>query len=148
MSKLGKLLIAALLLAGFTAFAQDSSQPAPATPGPKRHPMAADRAAHRLMRLSKHLNLTDDQKEKLRPILQEEVQQMKGVQGDASTTPQQKRKQMREIRMSSRSQMAAILTPEQKEKLRSGRGRPEGRHRMGPGKANSGTANPGQSDPQ
>lgn len=152
MSRCGKLLIAALLLTAFTAFAQDSNPPATTTlapaPGAKRHQMRADRAEQRLKRLSKRLSLTGDQKDKLRPILHDEDQQMKSVEDDSSMTPQQKHRKTRGIRMSSRSQMDALLTPEQKEKLQSGRPRSEGRHRMHPGNANPGTTNSDTSEQQ
>ena len=136
----------ALLLAGFGAFAQDSSQPVPAPTSPKH--MHGDRAERHLRRLSKRLNLTDDQKEKIRPIFQEEEKQLTGLETDSTLTAQQKHKKTREIRRSSKSQMDAILTPEQKEKVQGGRTRDEGRHRMPPGKANSATTDSNTSDQQ
>src|SRR5438128_12400716 len=114
-----RMLLVALLLAGFGAFAQDPSQPATTTAGPKH--LRGDQAEHKLKRLSKRLNLTDDQKEKIRPILQDEDKQITSLESDNTMSAQQKHKKMREIRMSSKSQMAAILTPEQKEKIQGGR---------------------------
>ena len=143
MSRFGKLLIAALLFTGFSAFAQDSNQPASASPGAKPDHMRGDRVEQKLKRLSKRLNLTADQKEKLRPVLQDEEQQLKSLEDDNSMTLQQKHRKTREIRMSVRSQMDAILTPEQKDKLQSERPRTSGRHRR-----RLGTANSGQGDPQ
>ncbi|MFY9560925.1 MAG: hypothetical protein WAQ52_11885 [Terriglobales bacterium] len=142
MSSTAKLLVAALLLVSFSAFAQDSAQSA--TAPAKRNPM--DRAEQRLKRLAKRLNLTDDQKEKLKPILQDEERQLQSLQDDGSLTPQQKRTRTRGIRMTSKAQMDDILTPEQKEKIQTGRAGSEGRHRMHPGKANS--TNSDQSNPQ
>ena len=128
-----KMLPVAMLLTGFGAFAQDSTQtpPAtnaepPATTAPKH--MHGDQAEHRLKRLSKKLNLTDDQKEKIRPILQDEEKQLTEMEADSALTAQQKHKKTKEIRRSSRSQLVAILTPEQKEKLPSGKAGGEGRH--------------------
>src|SRR5204863_7297589 len=96
---------------------------------------AADRQVHRdasekrLKRLSKRLNLTDDQKQKVKPIIEDEEKQVAALDSDSSLSPQQKRKKIRQIKMSSRSQLDAILTPEQKEKLPStGAG---GGHRRG-----------------
>jgi periplasmic protein CpxP/Spy len=142
MSRFGKLLIAALLFTGFSTFAQTSDQPASAPPGAKPNHMRGDRAEQKLKRLSKRLNLTDDQKEKLRPVLQDEEQQLKSVEDDNSMTSQQKHRKMREIRMSVRSQMDAILTPEQKDKLQSERPRTGGRHRRRLGAANSDPGDP------
>src|SRR2546426_4433795 len=121
-----RMLLVALLLAGFGAFAQDSSQPATTTAGPKH--LRGDQAEHKLKRLSKKLNLTDDQKEKIRPILQDEEKQLKSLENDGTLTAQQKHRKARDIRMSSKSQMADILTPEQKQKIQSGRTRGEGHH--------------------
>jgi periplasmic protein CpxP/Spy len=148
-----KMLLVALLLAGFGAFAQDSAQTPPAanaeplaTTAPKH--MHGDQAEHRLKRLSKNLNLTDDQKEKIRPILEDEQQQMKAVEGDSTLTAQQKHKKTREIRMSSKSQMSAILTPEQKEKIQDGRMHGEGHHRMNHGNAAPGSTSSSPTDQQ
>lgn len=126
MSKLGKFLAAAVLFLGLNALAQESSQPAP-TPAPKRHQMRGDWAEQRLMRLSRRLSLTDGQKEKLRPILQDEGKQMKALDEDTALTPQQKHRKGKEIRRAARSQMDGILTDEQKQKLPS-----EGSHGAGP----------------
>jgi len=140
-------LLVVLLLAGFGAFAQDSSQPAPTTAGPKH--MRGDQAEHKLKRLSKKLNLTDDQKEKSRPILQDQEKQLKSLESDSTLTAQQKHEKARDIRMSSKSQMADILAPEQKEKIQSRKTHGEGHHRMHHDKANSGTtSDSGASDQQ
>ena len=140
-----RMLLIAVLLAGFSALAQDSSQPATTTAGPKH--LRGDRAEHKLKRLSKRLNLTDDQKEKLKPILQDEDKQLTALESDSTLSAEQKRRKSREIRMSSKSQMDAILTPEQKEKIPGRRARGEG-PRMPPGKANSGTTDSSTSDQQ
>ena len=141
-----RILLVALLLAGFGAFAQDSSQPTANTASPKH--ARGDQAEHKLKRLSKKLSLTDDQKEKIRPILQDEEQQLTSLKSDNTLTAQQKHKKMREIRMSSKSQMESILTPEQKEKIQSGRMHGAGHHRMSPDKTNSGSTDSSPSDQQ
>jgi Spy/CpxP family protein refolding chaperone len=78
--------------------------------------MRRDRVEDRLERMSRRLNLTDEQKAKIRPILQDEQKQMKALREDASLSPDQRRQQGREIRTSARKQIDEILTPEQKEK--------------------------------
>jgi periplasmic protein CpxP/Spy len=118
MSRIGALLTAAALL-GTLAFAQDSSPATPAQPADRYEQKGGDRAAERLRHMSKELNLTDDQKEKLKPILQDEAQQMKSVQADNSLSTQQRRKKMREIHKTYEPQVQAVLTPEQKDKLKS-----------------------------
>jgi Spy/CpxP family protein refolding chaperone len=71
----------------------------------------------KLEKLSSELNLTDDQKTQLKPILQGEYKELKGVNGNSSLSDEQKKSKMAEIHESSKSQMSSILTPEQKTKL-------------------------------
>jgi protein CpxP len=144
MSKVGNLLAAALLLTGAIALAQDSDQSVPAQPGTRYDQRRRDRAEDRLRRMSKELNLTDDQKEKVKPILQDEAQQMKSVQADNSLTAQQRRKKMREIHKTFEPQVQAVLTPEQRDKLKNMK--QEGRERRRRGGV--GTGNSDSSDPQ
>jgi periplasmic protein CpxP/Spy len=140
MSKFAIVLVGALL-ASSTAFAQDSAQTPPATgatsaPAHSKHSGThPDRAEQRLKRLNKKVNLTDDQKEKVRPILQNEEKQTADLDSDTTLTPQQKHKKTREIRMASRSQIDEILTPEQKEKLPSRRAGTGSHHHQRPGAA-------------
>jgi len=72
----------------------------------------------RLEWLSKELNLTDEQKGKLKPILQDEGKQMRAVHDDSSLSPDQKRDKMKQIRETFRPQIQAVLTPEQQEKFK------------------------------
>lgn len=150
MSKFVTLLVG-MALASLGALAQDSSSapPAanpPATIRPQHQHQQGDRAEQRLKRLSKRLSLTDDQQEKMRPILQDEDKQISDLEADTTMTAQQKHKKIRDIRMASKSQMDGILTDEQKAKMPAGRTYGEGRHRMPPGKANGTT--PSTSDSQ
>jgi periplasmic protein CpxP/Spy len=71
----------------------------------------------RLQSLSSELNLTDEQKTQLKPILQDEAQQLKALHDDSSLSPDQKKAKVAEIRQSHKSQMSSILTPEQQKKL-------------------------------
>jgi len=112
-------LFAGVLLAG-VAFAQDSASTARA-PAPKHNSSHGGSAEKRLKRMSKRLNLTDEQKEKLLPILQDEEKQAAAVDSDSTLNEQQKHKKIREIRVSARSQMDPILTAEQKAQMPSGR---------------------------
>jgi periplasmic protein CpxP/Spy len=73
----------------------------------------------KLQELSTELNLTDDQKTQLKPVLQGEFKQLKAVHDDASLSPEQKKAKITEIRQSAKSQMGSILTPEQQKKLAS-----------------------------
>jgi len=134
-------LLAAVLFIGICAFAQDSTQPAPPTsPAPQRRQMRGDRTEQRLKRMTKRLTLTDDQQEKLRPILQDEQKQMQAVDDDTTLTPQQKHRKLKEIHRSSRSQMDSILTDDQKKLLGSERPRGDGMHHGRRAPANPGTS--------
>jgi protein CpxP len=63
------------------------------------------------------LNLTDDQKTKLRPIITEENQQMEALRSDSSLTQEQKIDKANQIRAAASPKIKAILTPEQLQKL-------------------------------
>ena len=76
-----------------------------------------DRVGERLEWLSQHLNLTEDQKKQLKPILAGEFKQMRAVGEDASLTQDQKREKMKQIHETSRPQVQAILTPAQQQKF-------------------------------
>jgi len=70
----------------------------------------------RLQRMTQQLNLTDQQREKIRPILRNEAERLKAVRSNSALTQGEARRRMRRIRMSTRQQISQILTPEQREK--------------------------------
>jgi len=71
----------------------------------------------KLQKLSSELNLTEDQKTQLKPVLQGEVKQLKAVHDDTSLSPDQKEAKMKEIHAGAKGQIGSILTPEQQQKL-------------------------------
>ena len=73
--------------------------------------------ANQLERLNKELNLTDEQKEKVKPILDEQTKQMHATQEDSSLSQEQKRDKMKQIHQTTHSQINDILTPEQQKKF-------------------------------
>jgi Spy/CpxP family protein refolding chaperone len=73
--------------------------------------------AGQLERLSQELNLTDEQKEKVKPILDEQSKQMQATQDDTSLSQEQKRDKMKQIHQTTHSQINEILTPEQQKKF-------------------------------
>jgi periplasmic protein CpxP/Spy len=112
-------LAGAIGLSGF-AFSQDAATQSEQTPAPParmghRHEMKGN-AEGRLQRLSQELNLTEDQKAKLKPILHSEWQEMKPVHEDTALTPDQRHEKMKDIHEKYRAQIADVLTPEQHEK--------------------------------
>jgi len=63
------------------------------------------------------LNLTDEQKAKLRPIIADENQQMEALRNDNSMNQAQKIDKANQIRAQTSPKIKAILTPEQLQKL-------------------------------
>jgi Spy/CpxP family protein refolding chaperone len=63
------------------------------------------------------LNLTDDQKAKLRPIIADENQQMEALRNDNSMSQAQKIDKANQIRAQASPKIKAVLTPEQLQKL-------------------------------
>ena len=73
-------------------------------------------AVSELRMLTQSLNLTNDQREKLRPTIVDEGEQLHIVRIDERMTPDQKRAKVVEIREAFAPKIAAELTPEQQEK--------------------------------
>lgn len=121
----------ALLLSMF-AFAQDTTQqtapPQNQATGPRHMRMHANRMQH----LARYLNLTDAQKAQIKPILQNEGQQLKALRNDTSLTPDQRKVKVQEIRQATRAQIQPILTPEQVAKFQDLRGKMASRGMGGP----------------
>jgi Spy/CpxP family protein refolding chaperone len=67
--------------------------------------------------LSQQLNLTDDQKAKILPILQNTDTQAQSVRQDTSLSQQDRREKMRSLHESAMTQVRAVLTPDQQAKL-------------------------------
>lgn len=108
------LLTTGLLLAGQTS-------PAPQTPPAQGQPAMGATAATpetHLQMLTEKLNLTDEQKAKLKPILQDQEQQLKAVRDDTSLSQEQKIAKKKAIHESFHDQINSVLTPEQQDKFK------------------------------
>jgi periplasmic protein CpxP/Spy len=70
----------------------------------------------KLQQISQQLNLSEEQKTKLKPILQDEGDQLKALKSNTSVSSQDKLQKAKEIRAAHKEQIDAILTPEQKQK--------------------------------
>jgi Spy/CpxP family protein refolding chaperone len=98
-------LVAGSLLAGTALQAQDAPKEKPAMHGRPN----ADQIA-------KDLNLTDDQKTKVKAALKDQQTKMKALHDDKTLSKEDRRAKSKEIREATQAKMKEILTPEQLEK--------------------------------
>jgi Spy/CpxP family protein refolding chaperone len=139
--KLTKPLIIAALVAG-NLCAWDIALRAQSTNNtPPAGPRGGMRGGPGIDQLAQQLNLTDDQKTKVKPILDAQQQKMRDLRGDTSLSPDDRRAKMQGIRDETTTQMKAVLTPDQFEKWQTMMQR--GRRPGGPpaGGANAGSTN-------
>jgi periplasmic protein CpxP/Spy len=73
----------------------------------------AEKYAAKAERISQQLNLTEEQKAQLRPILEARWQEHRALRADQTLTREQKKERMMELRASTEAQVEQILTPEQ-----------------------------------
>jgi hypothetical protein len=71
----------------------------------------------RLEHMSKALNLTDDQKEKIKPMLQDEASKMQALHSDSSLSQQDRRAKFMQIHQQTLDQMKTVLNSDQQKKL-------------------------------
>jgi len=110
---------AASLSLGQNAGSPSPPAPSPQDGGPRAQNMGPRRTLEgqaELRRLTMQLELTPEQREKLRPIVTDEGDQLSAVRLDEHMPPDQKKAKTQEIRDTFRPKVAAILTPEQQEK--------------------------------
>ena len=95
------------------------SQPAPGQSGASAQASQGQSQAHAQSQGEEDnpLNLTDEQKAKLRPIVADETQQLDAVRSDSSLSTEQKVQKANQIRETASPKIKAILTPEQLQKL-------------------------------
>ncbi|HLH08737.1 MAG TPA: hypothetical protein VKW78_15975 [Terriglobales bacterium] len=96
---------------------QTSGQSQAGNSGQSQEAVPASQVDETIAWLTQSVNLTPDQQNKLRPILQGEVTQMNAVGADSTLSPTQKQQKMLEIRRAAGPQIQGILTPEQQQKL-------------------------------
>ena len=100
------------------AGAQDSTAPKPATPPPadgSTPPPRARRGAPggQLQAILNKLDLTDDQKDKVKPIVKDQTEKLSALRADSSLSREDQRAKMKEITDATDVKLKAILTPEQ-----------------------------------
>jgi Spy/CpxP family protein refolding chaperone len=136
---LGGVLFLGMSAAGGAQNPSPGQAPAPAQSGqPQRpQPMTMDQ---RMARLTQVLNLTTAQQQQIRPILEQAQQKMEALAADNATPMADRQAQAETIRNNVHSQINAVLTDEQRQKV-------EAMSRRGPGGPGSG-APPAQPQPQ
>lgn len=107
------LLCMAMALCGTALYAQMQDG---ASQGGAMHQMGPMSTDQRLQHMTQMLNLTSDQQTKIKPILENESQQMQALRADTSMSREDKMGKMRSIRETTNSQIKPILNTDQQQK--------------------------------
>jgi periplasmic protein CpxP/Spy len=115
--RIEKLLGGIVCLGMVTALSITMAQARPAVPA---HQAAArDGGTHdRLQAAVESLNLTDDQKPKVKDIFADAQTKRQAVFSDSSLTQDQKREKMKELHAATMSKLNEVLTPDQQTELK------------------------------
>jgi Spy/CpxP family protein refolding chaperone len=107
--------------------AQDTPPPSPDSQGmagqqssPGGQPMQHHQPPspkHQLRHLTKMLNLTPDQQQKMLPILQDQHKQMNTIQNNSALSQQERHQQMRAAMMDTHQKLEALMTDTQKQQF-------------------------------
>ena len=104
-----------LALMGISAWAQMGTMGSGQEGGQMGHrPMSPDQ---RLQMMTKKLNLSPDQQTKIKPILENESQQMQALHQDSSMSQEDRMSKMQQIRQSSNEQIKSNLNSDQQQKF-------------------------------
>lgn len=118
MSKFCWSMLTLLVVLATGLFLAGQTNTAPQTSPHGHEAMGAISPEAHLQMLSEKLNLTEDQKAKLKPVFEDQAQQLKAVHEDAALTPEQKAAKKKAIHEKMHDQINAVLTPEQQEKFK------------------------------
>jgi periplasmic protein CpxP/Spy len=137
-TKLLSLALGGVLALGISgaAFAQDTPPPPPPDQGQAGPPPEGGGRGMRmdpnrqLERMTRELNLTSDQQEKIKPLLVERQQKMQALMDNQSLSREDRRAQMRTIAEGTNNSIKANLNDDQKQKFEEMRQR---MRRGGPG---------------
>jgi periplasmic protein CpxP/Spy len=119
------LVLTGLLATGSIMFAQEpgSAPPDQNAPQAEGGGMGGHRGGgrmdpdQRLAHMTKRYKLTTDQQSQIKPILQDEQQQMQSLRGDTSTSREDKMAKAKGIHDASTQKIEAVLTDQQKQKF-------------------------------
>jgi len=156
MTLIAALALGSLLTLGPALRADDATNTPPSTP-PAGGPPPGDRGPGMRGRgpnfdmIAQQLNLTDDQKPKVKEILDGQMQQMRDLHQDDSLSADDRRAKMRSIREDTDTKLKAVLTADQFEqwqkmeaRMRGPRNGPPGGPPPGEGGTNAPAAPPPQ----
>lgn len=126
-----KLIIAALLVVGFTSYAQDQNQAeGKSNRGQQRERMSPEQSSKaQLDKLTSELKLDAKQQEQIKPIIEEQIAKRKAMMAERmgnkdaqkKMTPEERKVAMaarKEERTAMENKLKAILTPEQFKKMK------------------------------
>ena len=113
-SLLCALLAVALACCGTALYAQQQDNMGQNGPPQGHHMMASPQ--QRLEHMTKMLNLTPEQQEKIKPILENQNTQMQALHQDTSMSREDRMAKAQQIHQSGDEQIKGILTPEQQQK--------------------------------
>jgi len=102
--------IAVAVALSASAFAQNATPAPGATPGGRGARM---NPAERLKAMKEKLNLTDEQSDKVKAILEKSAENFKSLQADTTIARQEKMAKYREAAKAASEEVLAVLTPEQ-----------------------------------
>jgi len=77
----------------------------------------SDRAGQRMAELSERLNLTDEQKDAIRPVIEKEIKDIQALRADSAISKEEKIEKMKAVRQATQEEIKKVLTPEQQGKL-------------------------------
>lgn len=87
------------------------------SPGLAQNPEPVGTPEGRLENLRAHLNLSPEQMDKLRPLVEDESSKIKALKEDPAFSDSQKKEQARQLLGAFREKLGSVLTAEQKMKL-------------------------------
>jgi hypothetical protein len=125
---LGALLSAGVVLAQTPQQSEpQSNTPATQTDHPRMHhaPNPDRMAAH----LQKKLNLSEDQVNQIKPVLQDRAQQLSALRSDTSLSQQDRRAKARDIMKDTNTKIEAVLNDTQKQQFEQMRQQHHGHHK-------------------
>lgn len=123
-----KLIIASLLLIGFSSFAQDQNQPEKKPNNGQKEKMSPEqRSQAQLDKMTTELNLDAKQQEQIKPIIAEQTAKREAMRaermaGNSKELTSEEREALKQKRMEEKAimdnKLKAILSPEQFQKLK------------------------------